>query len=196
MADAMSSESDGANKQAGQMQEVLSSIKQIIDEDKASHGSTSHGRAAIDLAPEDEDVLELTELEEDEADEVVPIASVFERRGQQAPARAVGSDPAEARAKPAVVAQLKGLREAAKIAKDITGDQPANGGALGSVTAKAVEPMVEAWVNQNLPRLAEGRVEAAVQAALADWIDENLEAIVERIVREEVTRMVAEASED
>ncbi len=189
----MSSETGTPEKSGGQMQEVLSSIKQIIDEDKASHTA-----AAIDLAPEEEDVLELTELEEDESEEVSPLVTVFEKR----PATSVRSSgpavesAAEARTKPAVVAQLKGLREAAKIAKDISGEQPGDAGAMGSYATKAIEPMVEAWVRQNLPRLAETRVDAAVQAALQDWMDEHLEAIVERVVREEVARMVAQASED
>ncbi len=190
----MSSETEGASKPGGQMQEVLSSIKQIIDNDKASHSA-----APVDLAPEHEDVLELTELEEDEAEETAPLVSVFEKR-PAAPARSAGNpsadDGAETRSKPAVVAQLKGLRQAAKIAKDISGEQPGADGALGSYAAKAVEPMLEAWVQKNLPHLVQSRIEAAVQDSLNDWMDENLGAIVERVVREEVARMVAQASED
>ncbi|MEQ8650826.1 MAG: DUF2497 domain-containing protein [Kiloniellales bacterium] len=186
----MSSETGGAEKPGGQMQEVLSSIKQIIDEDKAGHS-----KAAIDLSPEDEDVLELTELEEDEGEEIGPVVSVFEKR-PAAPTRPAERPAGDAQGKPAAVAQLKGLREAAKIAKDISGDQSGSGGALERYASKAVEPMVEAWVQKNMPRLAETRADAAVQTALKDWMDRHLEAIVERIVREEVARMVAEASQD
>ncbi len=185
----MVSESGGSGKPAGEMQEVLSSIKQIIDEDKAQHAAAS---------AEDEDVLELTELEEDEGEEIGPVVSIFEKRSSAAvgatPNKA--ADPDESRSSPGVVAQLKGLREAAKIAKDISAEENGNAKRVDSYALKAIEPMLETWVEQNAPRLAEARIDAAVQEALQDWMDRHLEEIVERVVREEVARMVAQASED
>ncbi len=188
----MNSEVGGTGKPDGAMDDVLSSIKQIIDEDKASHAP-----AGASESLDDEEVLELTELEEDESEEATPIAFVFEKRASTAgapPTLDTKSDEA-ARSNPAVVAQLKGLREAAKIAKDISGDAPSNS-RFEPYVMKAIEPMLEKWTQENLPRLAETRVDAAVQRALKDWMDRNLEAVVERVVREEVSRMVAQASED
>lgn len=203
VSDAMSSETEGSGKPAAAMEEVLSSIKQIIDEDKAGHAPTATSEPAT-AEEEDEEVLELTELEEDSGEEAAPITSIFEKRPSRPDAlRAVPPRTIDAvrpqgdpRANPAVVAQLKGLREAAKIAKGISSEGVAQDGRFEPYVVKAIQPLVEAWAAEHLPKLAEDHIGVAVERALRDWMDRNLEAVVERVVREEVQAMVAQVGED
>ncbi len=203
----MSSEREGSGKPAAAMEEVLSSIKQIIDEDKAGHAPAPVSQPAATAAEheeDDEEVLELTELEEDSGEEPAPITSIFEKRPSRAdaprpiPPRTIDATrpQADPRSNPAVVAQLKGLREAAKIAKGIGSDADAQDARFEPYVVKAIQPLVEAWATEHLPKLAQDHIGVAVERALKDWMDRNLEAVVERVVREEVQAMVAQVGED
>ncbi len=189
----MSSDTGGSGKPAAAMEEVLSSIKQIIEEDKASH-TASAPKASHD----EEEALELTELAEDHSEEPAPITSIFQKRPPVQPVPTPAKEESEEAepSGPAVVAQLRGLREAAKIAKGISADEAGGDSRLEPYIAKAIQPIVESWAQQNLPRLAQVHIDAALGIALKDWMDRNLEAVVERVVREEVSRLVAQAGED
>ncbi|MBC6404128.1 MAG: DUF2497 domain-containing protein [Rhodospirillales bacterium] len=178
------------------MGDILSSIKRIINEDQT-------GTAAPSESPPpdgDEEVLELTELEEDETEEKTLITSIFGEKPLQTrglpplPETACGASEVEMRSNRAVVEQLKGLREAAKIAKAINAEDQVTDAGVNAYVLKAIEPLAEAWVKENLPGLAEAQVKDVLRTAVQAWIDTHLEDLVERIVQEEVSKMVEQAS--
>ncbi len=174
------------------MGEILTSIKQIITEEQAVQRAPEQD---ADAPPKTEagtdDVLELTDLVEDEDDEPLPASKVLGIAPQPRPAAGRPGD--EVRSRPAVVAQLRGLREAATIAKEMGNE---GGGKVSPLVQEAIVPLAEEWVRKNLPSLTEKSISEAVRPIVQEWMDHHLPEMVERVVREEVSRMVEQAGKD
>ncbi len=176
------------------MGEILTSIKQIITEEQApQRPSESDDEAPAKAEAPGDDVLELTDLVEEEDDDeplagskVLGIAPAIR---PSAPAK----QGDEIRSRPSVVAQLRGLREAATIAKEMGSE---GGGKVTPVIQEAIIPLAEEWVRKNLPSLTQKSISEAVRPIVQEWMDHHLPEMVERVVREEVARMVEQAGKD
>jgi uncharacterized protein len=153
------------------MEEILASIRRIIAED----GDEKSADAPPPVA-EEEEVLELTEVIQDEPPpppaaqpdpepEPVPMrpaAPAFAPRATTADADRLVSEPVAA-ASVAALSQLAALSQ-----------RPGLGIGNGQLT---IEEMVR----------------DLLRPMLRDWLDANLPAMVERLVKEEIGRMVREA---
>ena len=162
-----------SRQQEPSMEEILASIRRIISED-AEEPSEAKGRDAA----EPESVLELTEMV-GEGGEVVNLREQSGKAEPREPAPAnakeQGEPPAAARPKPARSRLLSAEREQAAAA--------AIGGLMSAVAeeAKPAGKTVEEIVRELLGPM------------LKTWLDENLPTLVERLVREEIERVVGRA---
>ena len=66
--------------------------------------------------------------------------------------------------------------------------EPAVDSLIGSAT---IAPMLRDWLEQNLPDMVEHRLKTLLRPLLKEWFDTNLPAMVDRIVHDEVERIVS-----
>ncbi len=59
------------------------------------------------------------------------------------------------------------------------------------MNSASIGPMLREWLDQNLPDMVEDRLKGLIRPLLKDWFDTNLPAMVDRIVRDEVERIVS-----
>lgn len=180
--------SDPSNQGEPTMEEILASIRKIISEDEAEADSPAGGeQAAVGAEQASKDVLELTERVEDEF---------------AAPAQPTGGEEAEV---DAILASVTGLEDKGRTDINTAGDK--SGGIASSETETAVTSALSEFAgalmeqnkeqqgpvggNQTLDSL----VRAALEPYLKSWLDEHLETLVERVVKEEIKRMVRRAED-
>jgi len=168
--------SDPSDQGEPTMEEILASIRKIISEDDPEAGAED-ASTAEEAAPDD--VLELTERVEDEAetaqeDEIDAIlASVT---GDN-----VMEDKETADAKPGGIVSPRTETTVTSALSDFAGALMEKGkGQEGPVGD-----------NQTLDSL----VRAALEPYLKGWLDEHLETLVERVLREEIKRMARRAED-
>jgi uncharacterized protein len=179
--------SDAKGQHEPSMEEILASIRRIISEDNEA----PEGGAAADANPaappdpaaatstaapaEEDDILELTDVIGE--DEPVANSSEAAELAGAAPAAQLEPEPADA-------------AEAARL--------------LSSTTAAASVAALSQLVNRprdrsgelplgNADRTLEDVVRELMRPMLKGWMDDNLPALVERLVRDEITRLVREA---
>lgn len=164
------------------MEEILASIRRIISEDDAPEDGAAKAAPepdpepadAFDAAPaveaeveeEDEDVLELTETYE--APKAVSIGDIdaYEPEPEPEPA-----PPPKAIAKPKAPAVDGGLvsqrteASAASAFGNLTGALlvPQSDRTLEDVTRDLLRPLLQAWLDENLPGIVEEQVRAEVE---------------------------------
>lgn len=59
------------------------------------------------------------------------------------------------------------------------------------MSSASIAPMLREWLDQNLPEMVEDRLKTLLRPLLKDWFDTNLPTMVDRIVRDEVERIVS-----
>jgi cell pole-organizing protein PopZ len=170
------------------MEEILASIRRIIAEDgdttapAAESAAAPAGAAPAAVAPAD-DILELTDV-------VEPDGSVVSMNA--APARAEPAPPPPPAAPPP-------LREVSSVAEPADGEgivSPAT--AAASVAAFS---QITSLSSRSEPRdrnlgigaghlTLESLVREELRPILKDWLDQYLPDMVERLVQEEITRLV------
>ena len=162
------------------MEEILASIRRIIAEDgdqpaAASAESTPGAAAAAQPAVADkgEEILELTEIVEEH--------SVNPQAALESPNP--GPEPMPAASADAVARLMSDAAAAASIAALSQIQQ------LGSQSEKRMSdiPMGEGQ------RTIEDMVREMLRPLLKEWLDSNLPYLVERVVQEEVSRLVRDA---
>ncbi len=185
------------------MEEILASIRKIISEDEkeaqasAGDDQTSAGddqtsgmdvQAPVEAEPDTkEDVLELTERVEDEL---------------TAPADPPAKEDAEI---DAILASMTGPEEKGSTDMSTAGDKSggiASPGTESAVTT-ALSDFAGALMEQNKEQQGpvggnqtlDALVRAALEPYLKSWLDEHLETLVERVVKEEIKRMVRRAED-
>ena len=178
------------------MEEILASIRKIISEDEteaqASAGdeqnSAGDDQAPVEAEPDTkEDVLELTERVEDEL---------------AAPADQPAKEDAEI---DAILASMTGPEEKGSTDMSTAGDKSggiASPGTESAVTT-ALSDFAGALMEQNKEQQGpvggnqtlDALVRAALEPYLKSWLDEHLETLVERVVKEEIKRMVRRAED-
>jgi len=159
------------------MEEILASIRRIISEDDAPEDAGAQAApepepvaAAPAPAPEPEmeeddgeDVLELTETWEAPKSDVVGDIEAYEPEPEPAPAPAPAPRPA-----PAPSAGLVSDRTAAAASSAfgaLTGaiQVPKSDRTLEDVTRDLLRPLLQAWLDENLPRIVEEQVRIEVE---------------------------------
>jgi cell pole-organizing protein PopZ len=154
------------------MEEILASIRRIIAED----GDEKPAEAAPPAA-EDEEVLELTEVVQEEEPPPAP-AALADPESEPAPARpaapafaprATADDDDRLVSQPVAAASVAALSQLAALSQ-----RPGLGIGNGQLT---IEEMVR----------------DLLRPMLRDWLDANLPGMVERLVKDEIGRMVREA---
>lgn len=201
-----------AQQQEPSMEEILASIRRIISEDgeeadgqepEAAAAEGSDG-AAPEEEPADDDVLELTDIVEEDS-EVVDLADEQEKAVVEEPAAAdeeleladtIEPDGAEEPAAEPAPEESPQVEDGAA-----DGAEPAGDGLMSEDKADA---SADAFANllgamsAATPVGAEGRtlediVKALMRPLLKEWLDANLPHLVDRIVREEIERVVGRA---
>jgi hypothetical protein len=180
--------SDAKGQHEPSMEEILASIRRIIAEDndapEAGSEATPDGEAkapaavaeaAPGPAPGDEDVLELTEVVEEE-----PMADAAASKAPTELELVAQSEPSphddateEDRliSTASAAASVAALSQLVQRPRDRSSEMP-----MGAVD-----------------RTLEDLIRELVRPLLKTWLDENLPLLVERLVRDEITRLVREA---
>ena len=63
------------------------------------------------------------------------------------------------------------------------------------MNSASIAPMLREWLDQNLPDMVEDRLKLLLRPLLKDWFDTNLPTMVDRIVHDEVERIVSATSD-
>ena len=181
--------SDAKGQHEPSMEEILASIRRIIAEDgDAAEGDK--GAAAVASEPasagdgkagQGEDILELTEVVEE--DEVVANSSEAPAAHADEPVLTLEPEPS-ARAEP--------LAAAAEDRLISTGSASASVAALAQLVHRPRDKADEMQLG-NVDRTLEDVVRELLRPMLKSWLDDNLPQLVERLVRDEITRLVREA---
>jgi cell pole-organizing protein PopZ len=170
------------------MEEILASIRKIIsdDEDPTADGAagekddpqtaTPDGDGADADDEDDEDILELTQA-------VDADGKVVNLRRRQAPPEAEGVPDREAASGKPNAGLVSSAAETAAVA------------ALSSMTKAVGKKAPGAASDKPASVTMEGLVRDALEPHLKAWLDGNLSDIVERVVREEVRRLVRRAED-
>jgi len=179
--------SDEKGQHEPSMEEILASIRRIIAEDNeapegGAAGAADPPPAAADPPEEDagkDDILELTEVVEEEQ----PVASPAETAAPN------GAEPdfkleAEASREDVAAGEQERLISAATAAASVA--------ALSQLVARPRDRSGELPLGET-NRTLEEMVRELIRPMLKGWIDENLPQLVERLVRDEITRLVREA---
>ena len=213
--------SDSNSQSEPTMEEILASIRRIISEDgaegqeeaeEAEEGEGEEPAAPAAEEPEPEpaaeaeaggDVLDLTQMVEEDGS-VVDLAK--ERENAQAAAADAGAESEEAAAEPEEAAETaEAEAEVPEAAEESEAPEPNEESLLSDPTrssamASFAELAQAAGVHDTGGRLPLGSgltleqlVRDALEPYLKSWLDDNLAALVERIVREEVQKLVKRA---
>ena len=177
------------------MEEIIASISRIIAEDKRP-GDNRTGETKPSAAERGEvsDVLELTQaINEDGSVRSVTPTGQDRADAMQAKAPALDTarvEPEQLRAEPAVEPRLDtgGGRIVSTATSGAAAAAFAQLGALPREGRRQGEPSLGVG-----ERTLEEIVREMLRPMLQTWLDEHLPAIVERLVREEIARVVGEA---
>jgi cell pole-organizing protein PopZ len=155
------------------MEEILASIRRIISEDDAPAEAAAAPEpepAPVDEAPAEDDVLELTDPIEPPAPvESLGDIDVYSPEPEPEPAPPPPPEPAPAPAfsRDEVADNLVG-DHAAGLAASAFGSlssallMPKDGRTLEDVVRELLRPLLKEWLDQNLPRIVETKVEEEV----------------------------------
>jgi cell pole-organizing protein PopZ len=181
------------------MEEILASIRRIISEDGATEEPKAEAPAAAAPAPqpqppapepepepEPEDVLELTETAEEEA--------VVDLSPRIAPAPVPETEPpgpeplfdeqkGRARPPPPPAAPFRGL-----VSEPQANEAISHFSELATALEEPVTPIGAGY------KTLEEMTKEVMRPMLKAWLDEHLPGLVERLVQEEIERMVQKAT--
>lgn len=215
--------SDANPQQEPSMEEILASIRRIISEDDQP-AEEAGAEAEADTVDEPEaepeaeaadDVLELTEIAEEDSDEE-PAAEAEEAEAAAEPEEAADEElsiddvldevdvpddlelreddeaPEPAEPVEAVAAPAAEPEESSLLANDTS---TAAGGMLGSLVA-AVDRAHGGSTLGDGNRTIEDLVKEVMRPMVKEWLDENLPDLTERLVRREIERLARRAEDD
>jgi uncharacterized protein len=181
--------SDEKGQHEPSMEEILASIRRIIAEDETPEGGANAttaeappGEAAAE-SPEaaSDDILELTEVVEEEQAVANPA---------EAPAPN-GAEPDLLKLEPEPLGEEVAAAEQRERLISAT-SAAASVASLSQLVSRPRERNAELPLGDT-SRTLEDMVRELIRPMLKTWIDENLPPLVERLVREEITRLVREA---
>jgi uncharacterized protein len=183
------------------MEEIIASISRIIAEDKPGAERRVAATAPVEAAgpTKKSDILELTQVVDEDGSmrQVSPWAgdATAPSRTPNAPivspADATGRiEPQPSHADPLLEPRLGSDRERI-VSAATSGAVAATFAQLGALPR---EPRTETELQLGgVERTLEGIVREMLRPLLQDWLDSHLPGIVERLVREEIARVVGEA---
>ena len=194
---------EAKSKQEPSMEEILASIRRIISEDDIDDGKSNDTAVEEGVEEENDDVLELTDVVEDEE----PIQKI-EPAGEEAPQSQDDIDTLfdeadlsntddeielveeEEESPTEVAAEVTPLPIAAVAPEGSILDKAPATAATGSLSGLVA--MVDAAHGTpigNGNRTIEDLVKEVMRPMIKEWLDDNLPALVERVVRREVERL-------
>jgi uncharacterized protein len=175
------------------MEEILASIRRIIaedgdhDESGAAVPTGANGAAGPGAAAADNDVLVLTDVvEEDE-----PMANSSDATIMQPDEPALKLEEAE-EVPPLLVREAPAGETPAERLISTT-SAAASVAALSQLVNRPKERLAGELPLGNLDRTLEDMVRELLRPLLKTWLDENLPQLVERLVHEEIERLVRDA---
>ncbi len=214
--------SEAKPQQEPSMEEILASIRRIISDDgeEGAPAADDTGAAAEPAAEAEEDVLELTQVvdeepaaEPEDETETEPAAAEPEEAPEEEAAlpdppdepdpEAVPSEDDEIElreeiqpAEPAAPAEAPAPVEAPAEGNQLISDAPAAAttGSLSNLAA-AVD-MAHATAIGTAGRGIEDLVKEVVRPMVKEWLDANLPGLVERLVEREISRLSRNAEGD
>lgn len=158
------------------MEEILASIRRIIAEDGEQPAADQAKQAPLaSTSPRSDEILELTEVVEEE------------HGAKPAPVPMAAPEPqaqAQEQAPPIAAAEPGGLVSDAAAAASLAALSQ-----LNQLSERREQRMSDIPLGEG-PRTIEGMVRDMLRPLLKEWLDSNLPDIVERIVHEEVDRLV------
>jgi uncharacterized protein len=160
------------------MEEILASIRRIIAEDadapagdKAAEKVESEATPAATAPPPEEDVLELTEVIEEDAPVTAPQSPAAHEDGPEPVALAEAGDDR----------LLSNTSAAASVA------------AMTQLVGRGQRDRSSEMQVGAIDRTLEDVVRELLRPLLRDWLDEHLPQLVERLVKDELERLAREA---
>jgi len=172
---------DAKDQHEPSMEEILASIRRIIAEDgETAEGDKGDAKVATAPPAEDEDILELTEVVEEDP----PVANTSE-----APAAEKDDPPFLLNAEPAHPEPMAPAEEERLISNE---SASASVAALAQLVNRPRERGDEMLLGQT-DRTLEDVVRELLRPLLKTWLDDHLPQMVERLVQEEIARLVREA---
>lgn len=194
--------SEAEAQQEPTMEEILASIRRIIsDDDTASEASAEDGEdsAAPEAADESaeevaaDEVLELTEVVEDEEPEAAEEAAAPEPEPEPEPEPAPEPEPepeSDSPPEPEPEPEPEAEAEAEAEAVDDEGDRLISGETQAKASA-AFHALSKTLIADyaGAGRTLDQLVQDMLRPMLKDWLDENLPDIVERMVEQEIARL-------
>jgi cell pole-organizing protein PopZ len=206
--------SDAKGQHEPSMEEILASIRRIIAEDNdapvtADDPPAQDAKTAAEIAPpsqpaaapaapapapsptpvvaaaKEDDVLELTEVVEEEPSVTPPTPEpvIFEKHPEE-PVMSVEADLPETQTASSATAERDRLLSNTTAAASVA--------ALSQLVVRPRDKAGELPMG-NVDRTLEDMVRELLRPMLKDWLDEHLPKLVERIVKDEVGRLVREA---
>jgi cell pole-organizing protein PopZ len=179
---------DATQKQSESMEDILQSIKRIIEDD--GDGAAKPAAAPVPTpAAAATDILELTQVIKDDGTiHTIPPLPTIAAKPEPA------SEPAKAEAPPV-------SPPAPKPAKTLNPEDSLMSDQAAQAAAAALRPLAEGGIKDfSIPRIpsttlrngntVEDLVLEALRPMLKTWLDENLATIVKKIVEKEVKRIV------
>ncbi|MDE2229701.1 MAG: DUF2497 domain-containing protein [Alphaproteobacteria bacterium] len=176
--------SDISRQDEPSMEEILASIRRIIAEDADATGKPNAASA-------EQDILELTDRVEPDGS-VVSLAARLAPRSEPSPIAVAPYEPAPKAAPepPPAVAETP----AAPVEhSDRVISESAAAASIAVLTELARAAPRSAATGTPGDRALEDATRELLKPLLKAWLDTNLPAIIERIVREEIARLVREA---
>jgi uncharacterized protein len=198
--------SDAKGQHEPSMEEILASIRRIIAEDNdapvsaddspgqdakpatpaAPESAALASQAAVPAAAKEDDVLELTEVVEDEPPVPSPANDAAAAQSQpEEPAMSADPEMPE----PHVVSPAAAERD--RLLSNTTA--AASVAALTQLVARGPRDKSGELPLGGVDRTLEDMVRELLRPLLKDWLDEHLPGLVERLVKDEIARLVREA---
>jgi uncharacterized protein len=195
---------EAKSKQEPSMEEILASIRRIISEDDIDDAKSNDSAVEESVEEENDDVLELTDVVEDEepVQETKPdeeealqsqddIDSLFDEADLSDTDDEIelveeeeGESPTE------VDAEVTPLPVSAVAPEGSILDEAPATAAMGSLSGLvAVVDAVHGTPIGNGNRTIEDLVKEVMRPMIKEWLDDNLPVLVERVVRREVERL-------
>lgn len=172
--------SQSKDAQEPSMEEILSSIRRIIADEEKDRSAGPSGSASL-AAADDDDVLELTDVDEGETAPAAPLVTPPAAAATQA-APAIANEPTKE--SPVVAASKE--------------DSLVSAGAASASTS-AFSKLTRAVAADERPataatsRTVDDLLVDLLRPMLKDWLDQNLAGVVERVVEQEVKKLARRA---
>jgi uncharacterized protein len=183
--------SDPKGQHEPSMEEILASIRRIIAED----GEGAPAPAAEEKPARGEEVLELTEMV-DEDGTVVSITAGGKKAAAEPPPPpkpVFGAEAPPPRVEPPPPPPLPPMPEESEERLVSGATEVAAVAALSQLTAPGAHDQLGNLPLGDAGRTLEDLVRELLRPMLRDWLDAHLPPLVERLVREEIQRMSREA---